>query len=417
MSQRFQGLWRHSDFLKLWSGQSISVFGSLVGRIALPMLIVLVLNATPMQAALVRSLEVAPGLVVGLFAGVWVDRLRRRPIMIWVDLGRAVLLGIVPLLYLLGRLSMGYVYGIAFLVSILTILFDVSYESYLPTLVPPADLVEANSKMGATASIAEITGFGLAGMLVQFMTAPVTILIDAVSFVVSALSLGSIRTPEPPPPAPEARESLWAEAREGVRVLFGEPILRALAIADGVNNLFGNIIGVVIMLFVLRDLHLSPGLSGVIFALGGISSLVGALLAGPALRRFGLGATLIGSTVLTIIGTAFMPMAMGPMWLVVLMLCVQQLLGDGAATIYIIHAASLRQAVTPNRVMGRVSATLRVGDWGFQLVGTLLGGVLGETIGLRGALVVAVAGKLLSLLWLWFSPVRSMQEQPEPITT
>ncbi|HWI53865.1 MAG TPA: MFS transporter [Symbiobacteriaceae bacterium] len=416
MSRRFSGLLGHGEFLKLWSGQTISLFGSLVGRIALPMMVVLVLDATPMQVGLLRAVEVAPGLVAGLFAGVWVDRLRRRPIMIAADFGRAVLMGLIPLLFLIGSLTMGYVYAIAFFVSILTVFFDVAYQSYLPTIVEPNELVEANSKLEASASLAEISGFSLAGVLVQFLTAPVTILVDAISFVVSAVSLLWIRTPEPPPPPAEHRQGMWSEMRAGMQVLFSHPVLRALAAADGIISLFGNIIGTLIMLFVLRELNLPPAVAGVVFALGGVSSLVEAVLAGPVVRRFGLGRSLIVSLLMSAAATGFLPAAAGPLPLVIAFLAAQQLFGDGAIIIYMINATSLRQAVTPERFLGRVSATLRVSDWTCMLVGTLLGGILGELIGLRSALVVACLGQLGAGVWLWFSPVRTMREQPEPIT-
>ncbi|HWI62652.1 MAG TPA: MFS transporter [Symbiobacteriaceae bacterium] len=412
MSRRFTGLWGHAEFLKLWSGQTISLFGSLVGRVALPMMVVLVLDATPWQVGMLRAVEVAPGLVAGLFAGVWVDRLRRRPIMVAADIGRALLMALIPALFMTGNLTMAAVYAVAFFVSILTIFFDVAYQSYLPTLVDSETLVEANSKLEASASVSEITGFSIAGFLVQLLSAPITILVDAVSFVVSAVSLLLIRTPEPPSPPAEQREGMWAEIKAGMGVLFGQPALRALAVADGISNLFGNIIGTVIMLYVLRELQVAPSVAGVIFGLGGVSALVGALLAGPVVRRFGLGPSLIVAAFMSAASNAFLPAATGPMPVIIAMLIAPQILGDGAMMVYAINATSLRQAITPERFLGRVNATLRVSDWTFMLVGTLLGGMLGEVIGLRGALVVACLGKLAAVVWLWFSPVRTMQKQP-----
>jgi MFS family permease len=414
MQSRFRGLWQHPDFLRLWLGQSVSTFGSLIGRVALPMLIVLVLDATPMQVSLLRTLEVAPGLLAGLFAGVWVDRLRRLPIMIAMDIGRALAVGSIPVAYLLGGLGMGQIYVVGAVVSILTVCFDVAYHAYLPSIVTADQLVEANSRMAATDSVAEIAGFGLAGVLVQLLTAPFTILFDAVSFLVSVASLLLIRQKEDLPPPAEHHRSTWGEIREGMGALFGHPILRALVGASGIDNLFGNIIGTVIMLFVLRELNVAPALAGVLFGLGGVSSLIGATLATPAVRRFGLGRTIIGASLMAQLSTFFLALAGGPLWLVIAMLSLQQLLGDGAATVGIINSTSLRQAVTPNRVLGRVNATLQVSNWTFMLLGTLLGGILGELIGLRGALLVAAGGKLLSVLWLWLSPVRTLRDHTVP---
>lgn len=414
MQPQTQRLWRHRDFLKLWAGQSVSDFGSLVGRIALPMMVVLLLHATPMQVSFLRTMEVAPGLVAGLFAGVWADRVRRLPIMLTADLGRALLTAVIPLLFVLGSLTMGYVYAVAFGLSILTVFFDVAYRSYLPSLVEPNDLVEANSKLAATASVAEITGFGIAGVLVQVLTAPITILLDALSFVVSAVSLALIRTRERVAPTGEHERSTWREIQEGFAALAGHPLLRVLAGASGIENLFGNIIGTVIMIFVLEELKLSPALSSGLFALGGVSSLVGATLATPFVRRLGLGRALVAGSLAANLSTFFLALAGGPLWLVFVMLAAQQLLGDGGHTMVAIQTTSLRQAVTPHRLLGRVNATLQVANWTFMLLGTLLGGVLGEVIGVRGALLVAAGGKLLATLWLAASPVARLKEQPEP---
>ncbi len=408
-------LLRHRDFVKLWAGQSVSALGSIVGRTALPMLIVITMNASPLQVSLVRTLEIAPGLVAGLFAGVWVDRARRLPIMVGADLGRALLLASIPLAYLAGRLGMGHIYAVALMVSVLTVLFDVAYQSYLPTLVKGEQLVQANSLISATNSVGEIAGFGVGGMLVQWLTGPITLLVDAVSFLVSSVSLMLIRAPEARDAAPEEEtRSTFREIREGLSSLFDHPVLRALSISRGIDSLFGNIIGTVIHLFVLRELGLSPGVAGSLYALGGISSFFGAALATPALRRFGLGPTIVGSGLVGAVATLFLALAGGPLWAVVALMAAQQLIGDGAMTMHIIHGTSLRQSVTPDRVMGRVNASLQVTDWSFMLVGTLLGGVLGESIGLRGALLVAVAGKLLAVAWLYFSPVRQASASHPP---
>src|SRR5688500_13691764 len=225
-------LWRNHDFLKLWAGQTISLAGTMVGGFALPLVAVLTLDATPLQLGLLRTFDILPAILVGLFAGVWVDRLRRRPIMIWVDLGRALVLLTIPFAALLGALRIEHLYVVAVLVGVLTLLFDVAYRSYLPTLVSRAALVEGNAKISASNSVVEIAGFGLAGALVQWLTAPIAILVDAASFVLSALSVGTIRHREPPPTPPEGRVSALEEVREGIRVIARTPTLRALALHE-----------------------------------------------------------------------------------------------------------------------------------------------------------------------------------------
>lgn len=407
---RFRGLWRHPDFLKLWAGQSISAFGSLVTAFALPVTAILLLQATPLQITLLSAAEYAPGLVVSSFAGAWVDRLRRRPILIAADLGRAALLGSIPAAALLGALRIEQLYLVALLVSVLAVFFDVAYLSYLPSLVRREDLLEGNSKLQASASVAEVAGFGLGGVLVQALTAPVAILIDAVSFVVSAFSVAIIRQAEPTPAPADARPNAWREIGQGIRLLLGHPILRASAGASGTFNLFRNMVGVVIMLFFLRELHLSPLILGPLFALGGISAFLGALLAERLTRRWGVGRALLGSLLLTGLMTLLVPLAGGPLALVLVMLAAAQLLGDGAATIYEINQISLVQATTPDRMQGRINASKRFLEWAAMLLGLLVGGLLGQTIGLRPTLFVAAAGGLLSGVWLLCSPVRRLRD-------
>src|SRR5438874_10187910 len=215
MRVRFTGLWRHPDFLKLWAGQTVSQFGSLISRFALPLVAVLTLDASPAQVAALQIAEIAPGLLVGLFAGACVDRLRRRPIMLWADVGRALLLFSIPAAALVGVLGVQQLYAVAILIGALSTFFDVAYHSYLPALVSRHALLEGNSKLQASAAVVEVGSFGIAGALVQLLTAPLAILVDAVSFVFSALSLASIRASEPETAPPEARQNPWLEIGEG----------------------------------------------------------------------------------------------------------------------------------------------------------------------------------------------------------
>ncbi|MDQ6601536.1 MAG: MFS transporter, partial [Chloroflexota bacterium] len=265
-------LWRHADFLKLWAGQTVSQFGSQVTVLALPLTAALTLHANAANMGFLAAASTAPFLVFGLFAGVWVDRLRRRPILILADIARFALLALIPVLALLGALTLVDLYVIAFLVGILTLFFEVAYQSFLPAVVGRAQLVDGNSKLETTRSAAQIAGPGAAGALVQLVTAPVAIAVDAASFLVSVLFLGLIRTPEPSPARTMARRRVWAELNEGLRAVLDDPILRATMGSAGTVNMFGSLLFAVFVLYALR-LGIGAGLLGVIFAVGNLGYL------------------------------------------------------------------------------------------------------------------------------------------------
>ena len=406
------GLWRNRNFLKLWTGESISIFGSLVGRTALPFTAILVLDAGPLQIALLSAAELIPAFLSGPFVGVWVDRLRRRPIMIFADIGRFALLGTIPLAHLFDALTMGQLYAVAFFVGILTISFDVAYLSYLPTIVNKDQLLEGNSKLAASSSIAEIGGFSLSGWLVQLITGPVTILIDAVSFLFSAAFVAAIRAPEPPPAPAEERASVREEFTEGVRFLVRDPILRPVAAATVTLELSWRLFGAVFLVFVTKDLGFHPGLLGMTFAVGGVSSFFGALLARRSAGRFGLGPSMWGGLMLMSVSMLFVPLAQGATVLAVVLLVAQQLVGDGGATVFEINQISLRQSVTPERMLGRVNAAIRLTSLAAMLIGSLIGGVMGETLGLRPTLVAGAAATFAAALCIIVSPARAMRDVP-----
>jgi MFS family permease len=410
-SKRFGGLWRHPDFLKLWGGQTISQGGSLVSHVALPLVAILTLQASPAEVALLRIADLVPSIVIGLFAGVWVDRMRRRPLMIWADLGRAVLLGSIPAAALLGLLGMSQLLIVAFVAGLLTALFEVAYHAYVPTLISRAELVEGNSKLEASGATIEVAAFGLSGWLVQLLTAPIAVLVDALSFLVSALGLGAIRTAEPAAEEPAADQTTWRAIREGLDLVRHWPVLRALAGAQA--TLYGGIAIWLSMflLFLSRDLELQPSVYGMVFGIGGICSLIGATFAERVERRLGLGLTMIVTLFLMSAGLLMVPLAGGPFWLIVVLVSAQQV-SDAAGTMYLIHERSLIQATVPSQSLGRVTASLRVIGWIAMLVGTILGGLLGESIGPRATLFVGAAVALPSTLWLVWSPVRSLRQMP-----
>jgi MFS family permease len=408
-------LWRNGAFLRVWSAATISVFGSFVTRIALPFVAILTLGAGPIEVAVLRSLELVAALVVGLVAGAWVDRLRRRPVLIWADIGRAALLGSIPLAALGGWLTLPQVFLVAAAAAVLTTFFDVADRAYLPTIVPRTDLVRANGALAATTSAVEFAAFGVAGFLVNLLTAPIAILIDALSFVVSAVLLGTIRRPEPPPPLAADREPVLAEIREGLRVVARDPVLRGLVGGTmGLAAMWG-IFGATWMLFVVQELKLDPAVIGVIAALGGFGSLLGALLAARATARFGVGNVVIVSMLFAALGNLLIPLAPAGLPLVAIAcLLGQQLIGDTAVTVFDVTEISVRQARVGDRQLGRVNATVRVAMVLAQLTATLLGGLLAELIGLRGAAFLAPIGALLGAWALYASPVRSLRRIEQP---
>lgn len=413
MRSPFTGLWRHSDFRRLWAGQTVSLFGSQVTFLALPLTAVLSLKANAAQMGILGAVEFAPFLLIGLFAGVVVDRLRRRPILIVADFGRALILLSIPIAALLGGLTMLQLYAAGFLTGVLTVFFDVAYQSYLPALVSREALVEGNSKLGMSDSLARIGGPGVAGALVQLLTAPIAILADAASFIVSVISLVLVRAREPEPVAGSERRGVFREIGEGLRVVLGNPLLRSIAGCTGTSNLFSNITQAVFLLYATRSLSISPGLIGLIYAIGSAGALAGAMLAGKTARRAGLGVAIWSSIFLGSVAGLLVPFATKPLAVALPLLIGAELFMGYGSTVYNINQVSLRQTITPDRLLGRMNASMRFIVWGTIPLGSLIGGALGVQIGLRPTLFVGALGSLLSVLWLLFSPVRTLREHPK----
>ncbi len=409
---------RNRAFVLVWSAATISVFGSFVTRIALPFVAIETLHAGPIEVAILRSLELVAALLVGFVVGAWVDRLRRRPLMIWADLLRALLLASIPLAAIGGWLTLGQVLLVASLAAVCTTFFDVADKAYLPSIVPRRDLVRANGALAATSSAVEFVAFGAAGFLVQLLTAPIAILIDAVSFLASAGLLGAIRQAEPPPPPAEDREPIVAEIRAGMRLVAHDPILRGLLWGTvGLSAMWG-VFGSTWLLFANGDLKLDAAVIGVVAALGGFGSLIGALLASRAAARFGLGPLVIGSLLMAGVGNLLIPLAPAGLPVVAIACLVgQQLIGDSAVTVYDVTEISVRQSRVEGWQLGRVNATVRVVMVMAQLGGTILGGLVGEALGLRQAAFLAPAFALIGAIGLWSSPVRRLQRGVSPTPT
>ncbi len=412
MRRPMTGLWANRDFLRLWAAQTVSFVGSQVTLVALPLTAVLSLQASPAQMGMLRAVELAPALLIGLVAGAWVDRVRRRPILISADIGRALLLGAIPLAAALGILSIGPLYAVAFLVGILTVFFDVAHLSLLPALVPADRLIEGNSKLEVSRSVAMVAGPGFAGLLVQLITAPLAIAVDALSFLVSALFLLRIRTPEQAPAASSSRRNILADVADGLRAVWGQPLLRAMALSLCVFNLFYSMVGAVYVLFVVRELHLTPGVLGLIYAVGSLGFPLGATFAGRAARRWGVGPTIVWGAGVSDAAFLLVPLAGGAPAAAAAILIAAQMLATLAGPMTAINQLSLRQAITPMHILGRVNATMRVISLGAAPLGALLAGGLGSQLGLRPTLAIGVLGLQLGFLVLLLSPLRTMRADP-----
>jgi len=405
-------LWREPNFLLLWGGQTVSLLGSQVTVWALPFTAIYALHAGAGQVGLLAAAGTAPSLLFGLLAGVWVDRVRRRPLLIAADLGRALLLGSIPLAAVQGWLTIGQLYVVAFLTGTLSVLFDVAYRSYLPSLVERAALTDGNSKLETSATIAAMTGPGLAGGLVQLITAPIAILADALSFIVSVLSLALIRTREITPSIPEQRRHILREIGEGLRAVLRHPILRALAASSGLFNLFDSLLMALYALYLTRVLGASAALAGLILVLGGIGGLIGATFAGRVTRRVGLGPAIIGGALIGGIAELVIGLATGPLWLAAVMVIAGEGCVQAGAAVYRINGVSLRQALVPDRLQGRINSTVRFISVGATPLGALLAAQIGTTYGVRPAVLLAGTGTLFAYLWVLFSPIRWLRTQP-----
>ncbi|HEX8735622.1 MAG TPA: MFS transporter, partial [Pyrinomonadaceae bacterium] len=349
----------------------------------------------------------AAAAVVGLFAGVIVDRVRRQPILFAADLGRAALALSIPVAAFSGILRIEQLYVVAFLSGALGILADVAGMAYLPSLLEKEQLVEGNSKFGTTESVALIAGPGLSGLLIQIFTAPFAILIDAASFLVSAVFIRQIRAPEIP--SERKKRSIWKEIGEGLRFVYGDAVLRPLAESIALYFLFRQIVLALFTLFAVRELNLEPLLLGVIFSALGFGFLLGALTVKFITARFGVGLTMIGANLINILAMALVPLASGSVIFVTVLLALSHLLHAFAVQINGINLVSLRQAITPAHLQGRMNASFRFVNVGMMMFGALIAGTLGELIGLRATLVIGAVGMLLPFLRLLFSPVRRLE--------
>ncbi len=404
-------LWRHRDFMLLWVGQSVSRLGDQFTALALPYVAVIALRADAGQMGLLGALGTLPFLLFGLLVGVWVDRHPRRPVLILGDLGRGVIVGSIAILAFAGLLRMDILYVLAFLTGTLTVFFDVAYQAYLPALVTRAQLVEGNSKLETTNTGAQFVGPSLAGVIIQLLSAAWAMVFDGVTFVYSAVMMSFIRTQETPPD-PSARTTALSEAREGVAVVFGDRRLWSIAGCTGTSNFFGNIWFALLVLYALETLRLDAVSLGLAFGLGSLGGVLGAVSGGRLAERLGVGHAIVAGDLVGSLGGIALLLATPAVAFVAVVATIA--LGSYGSVVYNINQVSLRQALVPVRLQGRLNATMRFLVWGTIPLGSLAGGILGTALGLYPAILVGVLGGLFTFLWVFLSPVRSMERIPEP---
>jgi MFS family permease len=401
-------LWRNRDFLYLWSAQSVSQLGSQVTNLALPLAAILVLHASTFQVAALNVVDLLPWILFSLPAGVWVDRLRRKPLLVAADWGRGAVLATIPIAYAMHDLTLTQLFVVGFVTGTLTVAFDVSYQSYLPSLVDRSELGDANSRLQSSASGAQVAGPGIAGVLVGVISAPYAIAVDAASFAASALLLGAIRRVEELPETLAAsRRRMRDEIAEGLRYVTRQPILGPMMAWVAASNFFGIVMNAVLLVFEVRTLHLHSATIGLMFSIASIGTLLGALTGTRISRRFGLGPAMIGLA--TVGGAVFILIPLARDGYAIPFIVAAQFVFGFCALAANVNGISLVQTITPDRLLGRANASRRFAVWGVMPFGGLLGGALASAFGIRAALWVGAAGCALAVLPLLPSPLRHVR--------
>lgn len=413
--KRERPLLRNRNFLWLWGGDAISQLGSQFTLLAIPVLAVTILQATELEVGFLNAAQTAAFLLVGLPAGAWVDRMRKRRVMIGADLVRAVALGIIPVLALTGTLHIWHLYFVAAVIGVATVFFDVSYQSYPPILLPGTQIGSANSKLEATAQVARIGGPGLAGGLLAIVSVPVLLIVDAVSYLFSAFAIWQIRDDEKRQD-PADRQSLPKEIAEGVRFVFGHPLLRRIVGTTGASNLFGTIATTLLPVLVLRTLGLDPIALGIILGVGSAGGLLGAIATPWLQKRIGEGTVISVSSIVFGVALLALPLsAMLPRVASLPVLVASEFVVSFAVLVYNITQVTMRQRICPPRLLGRMNASIRFVVWGVMPIGALVSGVLGTAIGLVPTMWIGAIGGLLGAGFVVFSPLTTMKVLPKEL--
>jgi len=421
MADATPGALRNPEFRKFWIGETVSLVGSEVTRFALPLVAVLSLSATAFEVGVLNAMRYVPIVVVSLFAGIWLDRRRRLPVLVASNVGRAVCIGVVPLLAAFDGLTMWVLCLVALLLGALTVLFDVGSLSFVPSVVDRPELPDANGRLQTSFSLAMIVGPGLGGFLVAALTAPVTLTVNALSYVFSVVMLLSLRVREPEPEVPAVRPTVRASIAEGLHAVFGNRVLRNLLTQSATFNLAQNAMLTVFVLYTVRTLGLSAAQLGLVLGIGSLGSLAGALLATRVTRTVGYGRTLRLVTWVAGLAPLLFLAARGPDTVSVGLLTAGYGTAGFMLVIYNVNTVSLRQVVTPNRLLARMNASYRMVLFGTIPLGALLGGTLGQYLGLRPAMVITLLLLTAPIAWTFFSPVFRLPALPtgpdDPLVT
>jgi MFS family permease len=404
------GLWQHRDFRQLWAAETVSQIGTQVTQLALPVVAVTYLAASPLQMGYLTALETVAFLVIGLPAGAWVDRWRRKRVLVTADVVRAVTLASLPIAYLAGVLTLGQLFVVAAVTGAATVFFDVAYQSYLPSLVHRDQIVDGNGKLEASRAVAQVAGPGAAGVLLRVVGAPLLIALDAVSFLLSALFIGAIRQPDRVPDR-STRRRLRTEIGEGLSFVVRHPLLRRIVACTGTSNLFSMITTTLLVLFALRELDLSETDLGFVLSAGAVGGLLGAVTAARFARWVGEGRAIPLSVLVALPFAALTPLAAlgAPVPLLVL----SQFGFSWVVVVYNVTQVSFRQRLCPPQLLGRMNASVRFLVFGTMPVGGLLGGALGTWLGVVPTLWIAVGGQALAAAWVTLSPLLGLRDLPD----
>ncbi len=396
-------------FRRVWSGQTISLFGDQISLIAIPLTAVLVLDANAKQMGYLVAAELAPNLFFALHAGAWVDRRgHRRRTMIVTDLVRAALLVTIPLAYAFDALTIQQLYVVAFLVGTMTVFFFVAYSSLFVALVEREDYVEGNSLLAGSRAFSFVAGPSVGGILVQLLKAPYALLVDSISFLFSAGFLASID-----PVEPEIEEAEKGHVVAGVRYIVTSSVMRSSLLATATINLFNFVFHALFILYAVRSLNVRPATLGIVLGAGAVGGLIGSVVTSRLGRRIGIGPTYILGCIVFPVPLVLVPLAGGPYWLILAMLFLAEFGAGLGVMILDISAASIFAALVPHRLRSRVSGAYMVVNNGVRPIGSLIGGFLGTAIGLQTTLWIGVVGAAAGFLWLLPSPIPKMRELPE----
>lgn len=416
MTQTRRGgkLWRHQPFMLFWSGETVSLFGTQITLLALPLTAVLTLHATATQLGWVRFAEMFPYVLFTLVFGAWVDRRRRRPVLILANAARGVLIGLVPLLAILNALQLSLLTAIAFAVGVFAVLFEVTWLAYVPTIITADDLVEANGKVTMSSAAAEVAGPGLSGALVQVLSAPLALAADAVSYAVSTATLLAIRAPEPAPQMPQGeRRRLLREIGDGLQMVWDNPYLRSIMLMSGLWNMLFGISDTVFVLYAVREVQLQPGTLGAIYGAGAIGGLIGSAISTRLGQRGTFGPVLGIAFTFGSAPWILLPAVRGPQTLEIAGFTLAYFLIRLGLGLWSVLTISFRQAITPHHMLGRVSASLRFVSYGLGSLGFVLAGALATLLGLHSTLWLAAVGFLVVLaITLFATPLPRVREIP-----